>query len=157
MAAPKRNPEKVSLSNTIVSRNSGGGCGSTKVVEDGHNNLQFPTADCGPSIPVANPYLDDLFIPLPKSPPMGHGSLAVCTAPPINGRDVYGIARPSGGVCAIGAAEGDIEVLGGTLTQYLKGGRIGDRAIQPSFIDRLVALMRSAGYTDSMVKKRGAP
>jgi predicted outer membrane repeat protein len=155
--APARAAEKVSLSNTIVSRNSGGGCGSSKILQDDHNNLQFPAADCGASIPVADPHLDDLFIPLPKSPPMGRGNLAVCMAAPISGKDVYGVARPSGGVCAIGAAEGDIEVLGGTLTQYLKAQRKGDQASQPSFTDRLVALLRAAGFTDSAVKKRAAP
>jgi hypothetical protein len=155
--ASLRAPQEVSLSNTIVSRNSGGGCGFSKSIQDAHNNLQFPAADCGASISVADPHLDDLFIPLPKSPPMGRGNLTVCTAAPINGRDVYGIARPSGGVCAIGAAEGDVEVLGGTLTQYLKGGRKGDQTSQPSFIDRLIALLRAAGYTDSVVKKRSAP
>jgi hypothetical protein len=50
-----------------------------------------------------------MYIPLPASPPIGNGDLSVCMSPPINGRDVYGMGRPSGGVCTIGAAEGDIE------------------------------------------------
>jgi hypothetical protein len=42
-------------------------------------------------------------------------------SPPISGRDVYGLGRPSGGVCTIGAAEGDINVI---LNQR-KGGQGG--------------------------------
>ena len=37
--------------------------------------------------------------------------LTVCMAPPISGRDLYGMGRPSGGVCTTGAAEGDIEAI----------------------------------------------
>ena len=41
-----------------------------------------------------------------RSPPMGNGDLTVCMVPPISGRDVYGMGRPSGGVCMTGATEG---------------------------------------------------
>jgi hypothetical protein len=40
-----------------------------------------------------------------KSPPVGNGDFVVCMAEPINGRDIYGSARASSGVCTIGAAE----------------------------------------------------
>jgi hypothetical protein len=46
-----------------------------------------------------------------RSPPMGNGDLTVCMVPPISGRDVYGMGRPSGGVCMTGATEGDIEAI----------------------------------------------
>ena len=57
--------------------------------------------------------MDTMYIPLPKSAPMGNGNLKVCMAAPISGRDVYGTGRPSGGVCTIGAAESDMQA---TLT-----------------------------------------
>jgi hypothetical protein len=103
-----RTPRPIRLSNSIVSHNTQG-CGpagspSGTFVDAGHN-LQFPGTDCGASIWVAEPHLDTMYIPLPLSPPMGHGDLDVCRAPPINKMDVYGSARPSGGACAIGAAE----------------------------------------------------
>src|SRR5580700_1270035 len=47
--------------------------------------------------------------PVQRSPTMGNGDLTVCMAPPISGRDVYGMGRPSGGVCM--TAEGDIEAI----------------------------------------------
>jgi predicted outer membrane repeat protein len=100
----------IRLTNTIVSNNPKRGCGAAgppgREFVDGGHNLQFPATDCGASIPVADPHLDTLYIPVPLSPPLGHGDLAVCMARPIGGRDVYGSARPSGGACAIGAAEG---------------------------------------------------
>ena len=112
-APAQRKPAHIQFTNTIVSNNAKGGCTPTgaALFDDGGHNLQFPGVDCGASIAVANPHLDTMYIPLPKSPPMGNGDLSVCMSPPINGRDVYGVGRPSGGACTIGAAEGDIQVL----------------------------------------------
>jgi predicted outer membrane repeat protein len=101
----------INFTNSIVSNNPQGGCGPAGLFDDAGHNLQFPGTDCGSSIRVANPRLDSMYIPLPGSPPMGNGDLTVCMAPPINGRDVYGMGRPSGGVCTTGAAEGDIEAI----------------------------------------------
>ena len=102
-------PVQIKFTNSIVSNNLQGGCGPAGLFDDSGHNLQFPGADCGASITVANPQLDTMYIPLPGNPPMGNADLNVCMSPPINGRDVYGMARPSGGACTIGAAEGDIE------------------------------------------------
>jgi predicted outer membrane repeat protein len=99
----------IKLSNSIISNNPQGGCGPAGLFDDVGQNLQFPGADCGASIKVANPHLDTMYIPLPKSPPMGNGNLTVCMSPPINGKDVYGLGRSSGKRCATGAAESDIE------------------------------------------------
>jgi predicted outer membrane repeat protein len=104
-----RPPVHIKFTNSIVSNNPQGGCGPAGLFDDAGHNLQFPSSDCGASISVANPHLDSMYIPLPGSPPMGNGDLNVCMSPPINGRDVYGMGRPSGGACTIGAAEGDIE------------------------------------------------
>ena len=111
--APARPPQHVTLSNSIVSNNSQGGCGPAGLIDDKsiNHNLQFPGNDCGTSVPVANPRLDTMYIPIPTSPPMGNGDLSVCMAQPVNGRDVYGMGRPSGTACAIGAAEAEIQVL----------------------------------------------
>jgi hypothetical protein len=46
-----------------------------------------------------------MYIPVPLSPPFGHGDPVVCAASPISRKDVYGSARLASGVCAIGAAE----------------------------------------------------
>jgi hypothetical protein len=102
-------PVHVKFTNSIVSNNPQGSCGPAGLFDNAGHNIQFPRTDCGASIGVADPRLDTLYIPLPKSPPMRNGDLQVCMSPPISGRDVYGLGRPSGGACTIGAAEGDIE------------------------------------------------
>jgi hypothetical protein len=51
---------------------------------------------------------------------MGNGNLKLCMTAPINGRDVYGTGRPSGGVCTIGAAETDMQA---TLQSRQQVGR----------------------------------
>jgi hypothetical protein len=113
VGGPPRLAIPIRLTNSIVSNNSQGGCGPanapTGSFRDGGHNLQFPGTDCGASIPVANPRLDTMYIPLPLSPAMGHGDVGVCVKQPVNGRDIYGSARPSGGKCTIGAAEGVIQ------------------------------------------------
>jgi predicted outer membrane repeat protein len=110
-----RAPAPIHLRNTIISNNPQGGCGpaasSPGAFVDGGHNLQFPGSDCGAAIPVANPHLDTMYIPLPLSPPFGHGDPNVCRATPISGKDVYGSARLASGLCAIGAAEGVIRDL----------------------------------------------
>jgi predicted outer membrane repeat protein len=111
---PQNRLKPIQFQNSIVSNNPQGGCGpgvDSALFVDGGHNLQFPGNDCGPSIAVANPHLDTMYIPIPKSPPMGNGDNNVCLSPPINGRDVYGLGRPQGGACTIGAAEGDIQLL----------------------------------------------
>jgi hypothetical protein len=104
-------PGHIKFTNSIVSNNASGGCGPAGLFDDSGHNLQFPGTDCGSSIRVANPQLDTMYVPLPKSPPMGNGDLRVCMSSPINARDVYGLGRSSGGVCTIGAVEGEIEGL----------------------------------------------
>jgi predicted outer membrane repeat protein len=123
IAAP-RTPVHIRFKNSIVSNNPQGGCVPTASFDDaspGHN-LQYPGADCGPTITVANPHLDTMYIPLPQSPPMGNGDLNTCMSPPVSGRDVYGIGRPAGGACTIGAAESDIQVLVSRHTPKRRGG-----------------------------------
>jgi predicted outer membrane repeat protein len=110
-AAAPRKVLPIKFVNTIIANNAKGGCSPTSSFADGGHNLQYPVKDCGSSIPVADPHLDTMYIPLPKSPPKGHGDLSVCMNAPINGKDVYGVGRPSGNACSIGAAEGDIQVL----------------------------------------------
>ena len=51
-------PVHIKLANTIVSNNSQGGWGPAGLFDDGRRNLQFPSADCGASIDVANPHLE---------------------------------------------------------------------------------------------------
>lgn len=91
--APARAAAHITLSNTIVAANTGGGCGPKGVIDDLGSNLQFPAADCASSIPVADPQLDSMYIPLPRSASMGHGNSTVCAAAPVGGGDVYGVAR----------------------------------------------------------------
>jgi predicted outer membrane repeat protein len=100
--------------NSIISRNDQGNCGSTAngaTFVDGGHNLQFPGNECGTSITVADPILDSMYIPIPKSPPIAHGDNDICVKTPVNRVDVYGLLRPQGSVCTIGAAEGDIQML----------------------------------------------
>jgi predicted outer membrane repeat protein len=123
ISAP-RTPVHIGFKNSIISNNPQGGCVPTAFFDDrspGHN-LQFPGNDCGPTLKVANPHLDTMYIPVPTSPPIGNGDLNICMSPPINGRDVYGMGRPSGGACTIGAAEGDIQVLANRRTPKGRGG-----------------------------------
>jgi predicted outer membrane repeat protein len=98
------------VKNSIMSDNNGGNCESNVVFDDGHN-LQFPDARCGATIPVANPFLDTMFVPVPGSPALEHGDNPTCLRPPIRSTDVYGQRRPQGDICTIGAVEGDIEHL----------------------------------------------
>jgi hypothetical protein len=99
------------LINSIVVGNSGGNCASrdgVSFVDQGHN-LQFPDASCAPTIAVADPKLDSLFVPGYFSPAFAAGDNSVCSAPPVGNRDVYGQPRPQGSVCTIGAVEGELQ------------------------------------------------
>ncbi|MGE5278390.1 MAG: right-handed parallel beta-helix repeat-containing protein [Acidobacteriota bacterium] len=104
----------VRLVNTLVVGNQGGGCAGgpfSVLLRDGGRNLQFPTADCGRTVPVVDPQLDGFFVPLAAGPAHGKADPATCSSAPVNGIDVYGQARLKGGGCTIGAVEGDIEDL----------------------------------------------
>ncbi len=104
----------VRLVNSLVVGNKGGGCAGgpfSLLLRDGGRNLQFPLADCGPTMPVVDPQLDAFFVPLAAGPAHGKADPATCSAAPVNGIDVYGQARLKGGGCTIGAVEGDIEDL----------------------------------------------
>jgi len=109
-APPGSRPE-LRLGNALFSRNQGGGCGKApagwSLVQNGHN-LQFPNSSCGP-LPVADPRLSGLFEPGLGSPALTGGEGAVCAAPPISAKDVYGAVRPQGAACSIGAVEGDVD------------------------------------------------
>jgi predicted outer membrane repeat protein len=132
-------PVHIQFTNSIVSNNPQGGCGPAGLFDDLGNNLQFngTRTDCGVSISVADPRLDFMYIPLPLSPPRGNGNLSVCMSPPVSGTDVYGLGRPSGGACTIGAVEGDISILvngpaaGSTLLQQLLRSVPFGRVTQP--------------------------
>jgi predicted outer membrane repeat protein len=112
-------PHPIVLRNTIVAVNSGGNCQSgaglpppgtvaPNFVSEG-NNLEFPTKTCAADISVAKPNLDPLYIPILGSPAKGNGHTPTCLADPVSGRDVYGMRRPQGTSCSIGAAEGELE------------------------------------------------
>jgi predicted outer membrane repeat protein len=140
MISAPRPPAHIRFLNSLVSNNPQGGCAPAGLFDDathGHN-LQYPAADCGASITVANPHLDTMYIPLPKSPPMGNGDLTVCLKSPINGRDVYGLGRPSGGACTTGAAEGDIQVL---VNRRTGKGRAGQCDCGTSLLKQLQRLL----------------
>lgn len=101
------------LKNTIVSNNAGENCRGSPVgrehFRDTGNNLEFPVASCASTIPVANPHLDTLYLPVPGSPALSRGNTPACMAFPVSARDVYGKKRPYGEDCSIGAAEGELE------------------------------------------------
>jgi len=77
-------------------------------VQNGHN-LQHPGSECGGSVASADPQLDALYVPRFGSPAYASGDNAICIAAPILSKDVYGAVRPQGGVCAVGAVEGNID------------------------------------------------
>jgi len=100
------------LTNSIILRNAGGGCSFPVAgrFADGGYNIQFPGNDCGGSIPVVDPGLDSMYVPVPDSPARFAGNISVCTAAPISGRDLLNEVRPKiPGRCAAGAIENTIE------------------------------------------------
>jgi predicted outer membrane repeat protein len=129
-------PVHIKLTNSIVSNNQRGGCGPAGLFDDGGHNLQFPGSDCGASISVANPQLDPMWIPLANSPALGNGNVSVCVSPPVNGRDVYGVGRPTAGLCATGAAEREVPA---SLSQ--RKGLPGRCDCGPNLLQQLLQLL----------------
>jgi predicted outer membrane repeat protein len=115
----------IEFANTILLSGSTGACGggdAQRTFKDLGHNLQFPLASCGATITVAHPLLGFFFAPLrPLSPAGGRGDNAVCSAPPINGRDIFGTHRPQGSACSIGAVEGDLSQLIARLLKRRRG------------------------------------
>ena len=124
----------ITLRNTIVANPAGAGTncvnagtgGGTFV--DGGNNLQFPDASCGPTIPVADPKLGALddnggltltHAIAADSPARNTANNALCP-----GFDQRGIVRPQAGVCDIGAFEyGAVPIIGSISPQCGPIGR----------------------------------
>jgi hypothetical protein len=117
------NNRSIMLRNTILASNgkqncmlfmgtrqdSPSGAPTKEELIDEGNNLEFPAASCATTIPVADPFLDTLYLPVVGSPAMGKGDNQTCLIGPVSARDVYGKRRPQGLACSIGAAEGDLE------------------------------------------------
>jgi predicted outer membrane repeat protein len=105
----------IEFANTILQGGPSGACGGAdakRTFKDLGHNLQFPLKSCGTSIAVAYPLLGLFFAPLrPLSPAGSAGDNALCSADPINGRDIFGTHRPQGSACSIGAVEGDLSHL----------------------------------------------
>jgi len=105
----------IAFANTIIEGGPRGACAggdATRVFKDLGHNLQFPGKTCGAAMTSAMPLLGAFFAPfVPFSPATGNGDAAVCMAPPIGGRDIYGAHRPQGSACSIGAVEGDLSQL----------------------------------------------
>jgi predicted outer membrane repeat protein len=107
-------PFSVQFLNSIVAGSWSTPCGTApaSVPYTGGNNLQFPGTGCGAGFAVAYPALGPYYVPFFWSPAIGAGDDGVCSANPINHKDVYNVRRPSGqGGCAIGAVEGSIQHL----------------------------------------------
>jgi hypothetical protein len=105
-------------------------------ITDGGHNLQFPTGDCGPSIPVVDPLLDvwaegsgpTLTISLaPGSPAIDAGDGLACADWPVLGLDARGRLRGGDGNgdgtpgCDIGAYEAGASITA-TPTQTPTAG-----------------------------------
>jgi hypothetical protein len=118
--------------NSVVANNAEQNCqfAGAGALDNGGWNVQFPGNSCG-GIPVADPMLDDFYVPAPQSPLQNAGSNAVCLVAPVFARDVYGQQRPRATNCTVGAVEGDIAQLlhhlgiadGQGLPPF--GGRVG--------------------------------
>jgi predicted outer membrane repeat protein len=104
----------ITLTNTLVTRNSGGECappsGSDGEIVANGPNLQFPSSSC-PGITVADPTLDPLYSPVVGSPALAAADLNVCKSDPVSARDVFGEPRPQGKGCTIGAVENAVDRL----------------------------------------------
>lgn len=94
--------------------NRGGGLNydnqCTQTYSSGGNNIQFPAGTpCTPGIVVSDPLLaafdGSAFALNPGSPAINAGNNAACAAPPINGLDQRGVARPQGDACDVGSYE----------------------------------------------------
>jgi predicted outer membrane repeat protein len=102
----------VQVINTVISGSTAKNCVSAGgTIADGGANVQFPGTDCPATIPVADPLLDNFYVPDLNSPLQRAGNNAACMALPVSGVDVYGQVRPKAIRCDIGAVEGDIETV----------------------------------------------
>jgi len=100
--------------NTVVANNRKQNCqftGSETSLENAGSNVQFPGPGCSQTIAVANPMLDNFYVPDLNSPLRNAGVNEVCVSTPDFARDVYGQRRPRAVNCTIGAVEGDIAQL----------------------------------------------
>ncbi|MBV8033652.1 hypothetical protein [Roseateles sp.] len=116
-------PLPIRVQNTILSGGTTAACGPPNVaapLEDLGGNLQYPGASCAATIAVGAPAFGPSYIPLPASPAANAGNDAVCAAPPVAGRDMWGIARPSGVHCTVGASESDIRNIVNRAMRPLK-------------------------------------
>lgn len=120
---------EIAFANTIIDGGWQGGCAgadAARTFRDLGHNLQFFGSSCGPTIVVALPLLGPFYAPLaPVSPAIAAGSLAVCAAAPIGGRDLYGTHRPQGAGCSIGAVEGDLSAAWARLFERQRGDSPG--------------------------------
>jgi predicted outer membrane repeat protein len=104
---------RVRVTNTVLANNLPQNCqfSGAGALDNGGSNVQFPTTSCAASVAVADPMLDEFFVPAPESPLQNAGIDSICLAAPVFGRDVYGQHRPRATHCTIGAVEGDIDQL----------------------------------------------
>ncbi|MHB8629131.1 MAG: choice-of-anchor Q domain-containing protein [Aggregatilineales bacterium] len=102
-------PGDIILKGTIIDGVSGGPLCAGKII-DGGGNLQFPTNECGTSIPVGDPKLGPVqdnggptwtMALLPGSPAIGTAINAFCRSAEVSGLDQRGMSRPAS--CDIGA------------------------------------------------------
>jgi hypothetical protein len=112
---------RFSAENSIFLQNGAPMCATPLV---GRGNLQFPTDNsCGTAVTIADPQLDEMMVPLPGGAALAHGLLDVCLASPVSGYDFYGLRRPRGAHCSIGAVEGELESFTGLIRHLEPGGR----------------------------------
>ncbi|MBX3081060.1 MAG: hypothetical protein KF716_05455 [Anaerolineae bacterium] len=111
----------VILRNTLLTTTQGDNCLTAGfTVNDGGNNVQYPTASCGVGIPVADPKIGPLadnggltqtMALLPGSPAIDAGNDTYCASVPVGGYDQRDFLRIVDGngdgtaVCDIGAFE----------------------------------------------------
>jgi predicted outer membrane repeat protein len=100
------------MRNTILLNNNGN-CpppeDQASVIDEGEN-IQFPGADCGPTVAETDPGLDSMYVPVPGSPARFAGDNKTCMGHDlVLSKDVLGDSRPQGRRCTIGAIERDLE------------------------------------------------
>lgn len=121
---------RMRATNCVIANNRKQNCdfiGGSAGLDDAGSNLQFPSNSCGSSITVADPMIDNFYVPDLKSPLQNAGVNAVCLAAPVFARDVYGQLRPRSSRCSIGAVEGDI-------AQVIRHvGDVGSSFVGPAF------------------------
>jgi CSLREA domain-containing protein len=109
-------PPSLTVSNTIVANNPGGGstmnCGLLIPITDLGRNLEFPGTTCGFG-QTGDLRVDPLLAPLAPhggptatmpllagSPAIDAGSDVACAMPPVSGQDQRGVSRTVGGIAA---------------------------------------------------------